>query len=133
MKELTISIFLVLCLSSNSYSMNPITTTNSVVPIEWWATVWPQNQEYVEIKVVVKDGFCVKPLLPFSVTYFNDRGAQLGILKGEFVNKERQMCTGTYISYYKLDYIAKSTGNGSMHWTLTGPRPFSGRVVKTGQ
>jgi hypothetical protein len=133
MKELSISMFLVLCLSSNFHSMSPSTTTNSVVPIEWWATVYPKNQEYIEIKVVVKEGFCVKPQLPFSVAYFNDGGVQLGTLKGEVVNKQKQMCQGTYISYFKLAYSAKSTGKGLMHWTLTGPRPFSGRVIQTGQ
>jgi len=129
MKRLTIAVLV--CMSNPLLVVRPtVSANNSVVPIVWWATVWPQNQKYVEIKVVVKEGFCLKPVLPFSVAYFNDRGVELGTLKGEFVNKQKEICAGTYVAYYELDYFAKSTGRGAMSWTLTGPRPFSGRAFQ---
>lgn len=102
-------------------------------PIQWWATPWPQNPRLIEVKVLVRDGYCVEPSLPFYVDYLDRQGQRLGTLRGEFEIRQRRMCAGTYILYYEVESPAAKTGEGHMQWTLTdGPRPFGSRKVEGG-
>jgi hypothetical protein len=102
-----------------------------IEPIEWWANIWPDNPRYIEVKVQVKDPFCVKPVLPFSVRYFNENGTAVGTLTNNFVVDQSEVCSGTYVRYFEITTTtAKTTGHGTMSWSLVGPRPFSGSTAQ---
>jgi hypothetical protein len=122
-------IFYVSLLGGTYSAANPRWTEPE--PMQWWAKPWPQNAKYIEVKVQVKDGYCLEPVLPFHVEYLDRNGQRLGTLRGEFVIRQRQMCAGVYTLYYEIDTPAASTGVGRMRWSLAGgPRPYGSRGVQ---
>jgi hypothetical protein len=87
--------------------------------VRLWAAPWPRDARFIEVTVMVRDGFCVEPVLPFMVDYFDRSGNKLGTLRGQFFIREGRMCGGSYTRYYKVERPASSTGDVITQWTPT--------------